>query len=79
MYRMLWIAFILGGLALLGAALLRVFRDLVVRGPYEAPLLDDEASIWPSRQPESAESVPAHARSGSWRTDGDRANPASPP
>jgi hypothetical protein len=43
------IAFIIGDVIVLAVALVGVLRDLLNRGPFAAPLLEDDGPSWPPR------------------------------
>jgi hypothetical protein len=47
MHIFLSIALILGAVIILVAGFIRVLHDLLERGPYEAPLLNDDELAWP--------------------------------
>jgi hypothetical protein len=60
MHVLVSIALVLGGVALLVLALLRVLNDLLIRGPFDAPVIGDDAITHPSRREKS----PLKSRSG---------------
>jgi|HubBroStandDraft_1064217.scaffolds.fasta_scaffold2127159_1 hypothetical protein len=43
------LALIVGALAILVLGLVRVVHDLLLRGPYEAPLIRNDGLAWPAR------------------------------
>jgi hypothetical protein len=57
------IALILGAIGLLLAALLRVLHDLLERGPFDAPSIDDGLAWPPRTQSSGADARPANESS----------------
>jgi hypothetical protein len=51
------IVLVLGAIIVLVLGLLSVLRDLIERGPYEAPLVEKDALAWPPRYQGAASSA----------------------
>ena len=63
MHMLSSIVLILGAILVLVLGLISVLRDLIERGPYQAPTIDVEELAWPHRIQETAPSAAIRADS----------------